>query len=224
MSLQVSSNEYSALRYIVKRSIRNRKRPRSASRGTFMGDIDPTIARSRIMSACKCRDTRPELALRSYLHRKGFRFRVCVAGLPGRPDIVLPRYRIAVFVDGCFWHGHVPCRAYLPPISRREYWQPKIAANRSRDRRQSRELREAGWTVIRVPECEIAIEPVLEARLLPLTDARALSRGESPSLLSRVLATATLLAFAGGSSLAQARRWAGRAFARRSGKDGAKDT
>lgn len=138
-----------------------------------MGVRDKASIRSRTMAACRSRDTRPERRLRSYLHRKGFRFRLCVKSLPGTPDIVLPRYRTAVFMDGCFWHGHVPCRSYLPPLSRRDYWRRKVSANRARDRRQSAELREAGWTVIRVRECELRDERVLSARLAPLQKARA---------------------------------------------------
>ena len=176
-----------------------------------MGVRDKASIRSRTMAACRSRDTRPERRLRSYLHRKGFRFRLCVKSLPGTPDIVLPRYRTAVFMDGCFWHGHVPCRSYLPPLSRRDYWRRKVSANRARDRRQSAELREAGWTVIRVRECELKNERALAARLAPLLMAR---RGRGPDRRARD--TLVLIAFSFGSLLAQARRLIKRAL-RKSG-------
>jgi len=165
--------------------------------------------RSRTMSACRSRDTGPERRLRSYLHRKGFRFRLCVKSLPGTPDIVLPRYRTAVFMDGCFWHGHVPCRSYLPPLSKRDYWRRKVAANRARDRRQSAELREAGWTVIRVWECELKVERVLAARLAYLLDPRG---SQYPD--RRVRDTLVLIKFSLGSLIVQTRKLIRRALRR----------
>lgn len=110
------------------------------------------------------RNTKPELVVRQLLHRLGYRFRLHRTDLPGSPDIVLPRYRVAIFVDGCFWHGH-SCRAGRLPASRVEYWTQKISANQERDRRQTRELRRLGWTVVRVWSCELRNLPAIEKRL-----------------------------------------------------------
>src|SRR5690606_38132668 len=89
--------------------------------------------RSRMMSGIRGRDTKPELVVRTYLHSKGFRFRLCRKDLPGSPDVVLPKWRVAVLVHGCFWHGHAGCRYFRVPKTRPEFWSAKIATNASRD-------------------------------------------------------------------------------------------
>jgi len=114
--------------------------------------------RSWNMSRIQGRNTRPELRLRSLLHREGYRFRLHVGGLPGRPDIVLPRYRTAIFVHGCFWHRHEGCRSTTNPSTRPEFWQNKFSENVSRDARNQAALREAGWNVLVVWECELKAE------------------------------------------------------------------
>lgn len=124
------------------------------------------------MSRIKSKDTKPELAVRSFLHGRGFRYALHRRVLPGTPDIVLPKYRTIVFVHGCLWHGHIPCSKYLPPRTRREYWMPKIRENRRRDARQRRELRRLGWRVIVIWECEIGIDGLTDARLAPLLRRR----------------------------------------------------
>ncbi len=106
------------------------------------------------MAAIKGRNTAPELAVRSYLHRAGFRFRLSAAGLPCRPDLVLTRDRIAIFVHGCFWHQHPGCRHATTPKVRTSYWGPKLRRNRERDKRCRIALQELGWTVLTVWECE----------------------------------------------------------------------
>ncbi len=106
------------------------------------------------MASVRGRDTRPEILVRSALHRLGFRFRVHLKDLPGKPDIVLPRYRAVIFVHGCFWHGH-DCHLFSWPKSRREYWGRKLLANAARDHRQLAALREAGWRVAVVRECAL---------------------------------------------------------------------
>lgn len=116
------------------------------------------------MSRIGPRDTTPELAVRSRLHKLGFRFRVHKKELPGTPDIVLPGRGAVVFVHGCFWHGHA-CKVDKMPKSRTDYWGPKIEANRRRDRRKARRLRYLGWRVITVWECELKRPEVLERRL-----------------------------------------------------------
>ncbi len=104
------------------------------------------------MSGIRAADTTPERLVRSALHRLGFRFRLRRAGLPGRPDLVLPRHRVAVFVHGCFWHGH-DCALFRLPQTRTDFWQTKISRNRERDARVRRETQEAGWRHLAIWEC-----------------------------------------------------------------------
>lgn len=106
------------------------------------------------MSRIRSRDTGPEIAVRSVLHRLGYRFRLHRKDLPGSPDIVLPGRGTAVFVHGCFWHGH-SCKRDKMPKSRTDYWADKIEKNRRRDARQRRRLRALGWRVVVVWECEL---------------------------------------------------------------------
>jgi DNA mismatch endonuclease (patch repair protein) len=106
------------------------------------------------MSGIRGRDTKPEILVRSLLHRQGFRFRLQVRTLPGRPDLVLPRYHAVIFVHGCFWHGH-DCPLFRLPATRTEFWRSKIEGNRSRDRRVREELLAAGWRVAVVWECAL---------------------------------------------------------------------
>jgi DNA mismatch endonuclease (patch repair protein) len=107
------------------------------------------------MSAVRSTETEIERTLRSYLHRKGFRFRKNVRDLPGRPDIVLPKYRCAIFVHGCFWHHHKNCKRAKLPSTRIAFWSKKIGDNVKRDLRQIRALRKDGWKVITVWECSL---------------------------------------------------------------------
>lgn len=110
--------------------------------------------RSRNMSAIKGSNTKPELVVRRRLHAAGYRFRLHRKDLPGRPDIVLPMYRLAIFVHGCFWHKH-NCRFFQWPRTRAAFWQGKILANVARDRRSVRALRALGWRVLVVWECRV---------------------------------------------------------------------
>lgn len=114
--------------------------------------------RSAIMAKVGTKDTGPELALRKILHRMGYRYRLYRRDLPGSPDIVFPARRKAIFVHGCFWHGH-KCRWGRLPKSRLEYWAPKIVANRARDKANSRKLRKLGWAVAVVWQCELKRRP-----------------------------------------------------------------
>jgi DNA mismatch endonuclease (patch repair protein) len=100
------------------------------------------------------KNTKPEMIARRALHRLGFRFRLHRSDLPGSPDIVLPKYRTAIFVHGCFWHRHPGCRKATTPKTRREFWVRKFEQNVSRDRRNENDLRSAGWEVLTVWECE----------------------------------------------------------------------
>lgn len=115
----------------------------------------PSAARSRNMAAIRRRDTKPELAVRRALHAAGYRFRIDPRDLPGRPDIVLPRFGVAVFVHGCFWHGHTCVDGHIPKTNA-NYWEPKILRNAARDRRNISRLRRLGWSVVVIRECQVA--------------------------------------------------------------------
>jgi DNA mismatch endonuclease (patch repair protein) len=107
------------------------------------------------MARVKSQDTKPELAVRRLVHSLGYRYRLHRCDLPGNPDLVFPRRRAVIFVHGCFWHQHT-CRAGRnTPKSRMEYWQPKLAGNSARDRRNRRKLKSAGWRVLTIWECQI---------------------------------------------------------------------
>lgn len=108
------------------------------------------------MSRIRSRDTAPERLVRSAMHRAGYRFRLHSKQLPGRPDIVLPKYRTVIFVHGCFWHRHPRCRFAYTPKSRVTFWQEKFRRNVDRDRRNARALRSIGWRVVTVWECQAA--------------------------------------------------------------------
>lgn len=123
----------------------------------------PTPLRSRIMASIGPRDTVPELTVRRALHAAGLRFRLHAVSLPGRPDIVLPRFRSVVFVHGCFWHRHIGCRRSTIPRTNRAWWAVKLRRNRARDRRNQRALHELGWRVFVVWECEVERRAALDA-------------------------------------------------------------
>ncbi|MEO7151695.1 MAG: very short patch repair endonuclease [Burkholderiaceae bacterium] len=123
--------------------------------------------RSCLMARISQRNTAPELALRRGLHRLGLRFRVNVNGLPGRPDLVFPKYRVALFVHGCFWHAHT-CRAGRAPSSNVAYWSEKLRANTRRDRLRVAALRRLGWRVWTVWECGLKRPADAERTLLRL--------------------------------------------------------
>lgn len=127
--------------------------------------------RSWNMSRIRGGDTIPEKAVRSMLHRMGYRFRLRTRNLPGSPDIVLPRYRTVIFVHGCFWHRHARCRFAYTPKSRVRFWQRKFNANVARDHRVTRALRARGWRVIVVWECQTRDVARLTARLARLSTA-----------------------------------------------------
>ena len=120
-----------------------------------MTDIVTPEVRSRIMSRIRGQDTVPEKIVRSLLFRSGFRFRLHRRDLPGRPDIVLPKYRAVIFINGCFWHAHARCAYATFPGSNRKFWQTKLADNKERDRRNIMKLHQAGWRVLVVWECTI---------------------------------------------------------------------
>lgn len=120
-----------------------------------MTDFLSPSERSERMSRIKSKDTKPELALRKVLHGLGFRYRLHGAGLPGKPDIVLPKYKTVVFVHGCFWHRHPGCNIATTPKSNTEFWKDKFQKNKERDTRSKETLEKLGWTVLIAWECEL---------------------------------------------------------------------
>ena len=118
-----------------------------------MVDIVDSETRSRMMAGIRGRNTKPEMLVRRQLHARGFRYRLHVRGLAGRPDIVLPRYRAVVFVNGCFWHAHKGCNLFKIPATRTDFWREKLDANRRRDIGNLLKLQREGWRVATVWEC-----------------------------------------------------------------------
>ena len=119
------------------------------------------------MSHIRSKDTKPEQLVRQDLWHKGFRYRLHVKDLPGKPDIVLPKYKTAIFVNGCFWHGHKGCKDFVIPKSNTSFWLEKIGKNKNRDEQNITALISAGWKVITIWECELK-KPVIEATLSEL--------------------------------------------------------
>jgi DNA mismatch endonuclease, patch repair protein len=130
-----------------------------------MVDNRSAESRSALMSRIGAKDTAPELAVRRILHALGYRFRLHRRGLPGTPDIVFPSRRKVIFVNGCFWHAH-GCRIGRPPKSRPEFWIPKLERNRSKDARNRRALRRAGWGVLTVWQCQARFQDRLVAQMI----------------------------------------------------------
>lgn len=128
-----------------------------------MADIVDRATRSRMMAGIRGRDTKPEIVVRRYLHRNGFRFRLQGRRLPGRPDIVLPKHAAVVLVHGCFWHSHKGCKYAYKPKSNEAFWREKLADNAARDDSNGRRLVELGWRVFTVWECEIDRPDVMES-------------------------------------------------------------
>jgi len=122
--------------------------------------------RSYIMRQVKSRDTKPELLVRSMAHKLGYRFRLHRRDLPGTPDLVFVSRRKVIFVHGCFWHGHHCARGNRQPKSNCDYWQEKIAKNKERDRLHRKQLRDLGWDVLVIWECEIKDKLKLEKRIV----------------------------------------------------------
>lgn len=128
-----------------------------------MTDIVDSQTRSRMMAGIRGKDTKPELALRRSLHALGFRYRLHVRGISGKPDLVLPKYRAVIFVHGCFWHRHPDCRYASTPSTRAEFWASKFAANMARDNAVRSNLLLEGWRVATIWECAMRSKAGAEA-------------------------------------------------------------
>ena len=129
-------------------------------------DVHDKNTRSYNMSRIKGKNTKPELLVRKFLFAHGFRYRLNVKTLPGKPDIVLPKYKTVIFVNGCFWHGHKGCKYFVVPKTRTDWWLNKIKETQKRDREKEIELNVLGWKVITIWECEL--KPKQEKNMLEL--------------------------------------------------------
>ena len=127
-----------------------------------MADVHEPSVRSFNMSRIQGKDTKPEILVRKFLHARGFRFRVHVKGLAGKPDIVLKKYNAIIFIHGCFWHGHEGCPYFKIPSTRRDWWKKKIRRTKELDKKNIKELRDSGWQVIEIWECELRPKKVEE--------------------------------------------------------------
>lgn len=132
-----------------------------------MADVHSKEVRSYNMSRIKGKDTKPEMLVRRFLHAQGFRYRLHDRKLPGKPDIVLPKYKTAIFVHGCFWHGHEGCKYYVIPKTRTDWWTNKINSNRTNDKKAALALESQGWKIIHLWECQLK-PPALEKTLRTL--------------------------------------------------------
>lgn len=139
-----------------------------------MAAVSPK-SRSKIMASIRSKNTKPELAVRSALHRMGFRFRLHCSHLPGKPDMVLPKYKAIVWIHGCFWHGHSRCPIAKRPQTNVDYWRPKIDRNIARDRKNRGELKQRGWCNLVVWECETLNEQEFKRKMKSIK-ARILER------------------------------------------------
>lgn len=120
-----------------------------------MTDVHSKETRSFNMSRIRGKNTKPEIMVRKFLFNKGFRYRINVRNLPGKPDIVLKKYRTAIFIHGCFWHGHEGHPCFIIPKTRTEWWTKKIRKNKERDQKAHEKLRQEGWAVMTIWECQL---------------------------------------------------------------------
>lgn len=120
-----------------------------------MADVHDKATRSYNMSKIKSKDPKPEILVRKFLHANGFRFSLHRKDLPGKPDIVLRKYKTVIFVNGCFWHGHENCRYFVIPKTRTDWWLQKINRNKQLDTENHTKLSQKGWKIIEIFECEL---------------------------------------------------------------------
>ena len=137
-----------------------------------MADVHDKETRSYNMSRIKGKDTKPEMLVRKFLHANGYRYRLHVKDMPGKPDIVLPKYKTVIFIHGCFWHGHKDCKYFVVPKTRTEWWLNKINTNIANDAKAVKALKKVGWNIINLWECELKprqLTPSLNALLKQLS-------------------------------------------------------
>jgi DNA mismatch endonuclease, patch repair protein len=138
-----------------------------------MADVHSKKVRSYNMSRIKAKNTKPEILVRKFLHANGYRYSLHNKKLPGKPDIVLNKYKTVIFVHGCFWRGHKNCKNAKTPVTNRKFWVNKIKTNSERDKRNVRELKKDGWKVVEIWECQLhhkKVERTLPKLLLKLSD------------------------------------------------------
>ena len=138
-----------------------------------MADVHSKETRSYNMSQIKSRHTKPELLVRKFLHAHGFRYKLHYKKLSGKPDIVLPKYKTAIFIHGCFWHGHSNCRYFVVPKTRTAWWLNKININKANDAKAVKALKKDGWKIITVWECKlktVKFEKTLQSLLKKILD------------------------------------------------------
>src|SRR5580658_6923871 len=120
-----------------------------------MADVHSAETRSYNMSQIRAKNTKPELLVRKFLFSNGFRYKLHDRKLPGRPDIVLPKYKTVIFIHGCFWHGHKDCKYFVVPKTRTNWWLDKISGNKSNDLKSTKLLKKEGWKIIAIWECQL---------------------------------------------------------------------
>ena len=133
-----------------------------------MADVHSKEIRSKNMAAIKGKNTKPEMLVRKFLHANGFRYKLHDKSLPGKPDIVLPKYGTVIFVNGCFWHGHKNCKYFVVPKTRTDWWLNKINGNIANDTKAVKALKKDGWKIITIWECNlkpVKVEKTLNALL-----------------------------------------------------------
>ena len=134
-------------------------------------DVFSKEKRSQIMSRISGKNTKPELVVRSLLHNMGYRFRLHRKDLPGKPDIILPKFKKVIFVHGCFWHSHTKCPRSKRPTSNERFWREKLDKNRERDKVTVRNLNDLGWTVLTIWTCEVNGTFKLKNKLLSFLES-----------------------------------------------------
>ena len=127
-----------------------------------MADVHDEKTRSYNMSRIKGKNTKPEILVRKFLHKNGYRYRLNYSKLPGKPDIVLPKYKTVIFINGCFWHGHEQCKYFVLPKTKTDWWLDKINATKQRDLLKMNELESQGWRIKVIWECELRIDKRLQ--------------------------------------------------------------
>ena len=140
-----------------------------------MTDVFTKLKCSELMSKIRAKNTKPEIAIRKWLHKKGYRFRLHKKDLPGKPDIVLQKYRTVVFVNGCFWHMHYGCKKNRMPKSNLDYWDNKFKKNFTRDKKNCEALKNMGWQVITIWECEIE-NSHFQKKLIDINNSKFISK------------------------------------------------